>query len=351
MYTVSIIVIIFTMLIMISTVSSDKILANKPRKGFITVFSLLIIVSIGQWISIFSESWGPDYRYMTIISMVIVLSVAPTITLFIAESIAGLKYIKVYVGLLVVNLVIELLSSYYGFIFYVTEDNVYHRGDFYVISVLYTLSSSIVLYISAYRLSKQYQNRSNYLLVLILLLLFSGTIIQLFSITIIWVISGIATLLMYTYYYSLITQMDVLTSLLNRTSYENHLKSIKKDSVIIYFDVNKFKDINDTYGHSYGDYCLIEIGKMIRKVYGHYGMCYRIGGDEFCVILEKNLSVVEQMNRDLHTVIMEKQQSEPNVPSISIGYGFHSKTDENYARAVEKADKMMYEEKSKRKRG
>lgn len=351
LYTISIIVNIFTMLIMLAIVSSDKILANKPKKGFIVVFCLLIVVSAAQWISIFSESWGPNYRYMTILSMIIVLSIAPAITLLIAESITGLKYFKIYVGLLIINLIIEILSAHFGFIFYVTEENVYHRGDFYFISVLYTLSSSIVLYISAYKLSKQYQNRNNYLLIFILLLLFSGTVIQMFSITIIWVISGIATLLVYIYYYSVITQTDALTSLLNRTSYKNHLVSLRKDSIIIYFDVNNFKGINDTYGHPYGDYCLVQIAKVIKKTYAYAGSCYRIGGDEFCVILEKELDFVDHLNKELKSNIVKQQIEEPNLPGVSVGYGFHSKDDENYERAIDKADKMMYQEKNKNKLG
>ena len=46
--------------------------------------------------------------------------------------------------------------------------------------------------------------------------------------------------------------------------------------------------INDEHGHIAGDKALIKIAKTIYKAMGKYGYCYRIGGDEFCVILKKD---------------------------------------------------------------
>ena len=51
------------------------------------------------------------------------------------------------------------------------------------------------------------------------------------------------------------------------------------------FDVNNLKDINDTYGHEYGDIALVNAAKIIRNVYDKANT-YRIGGDEIVVILE-----------------------------------------------------------------
>ena len=66
---------------------------------------------------------------------------------------------------------------------------------------------------------------------------------------------------------------------------------------LIIFDVNYFKVINDTYGHSFGDEILKVIGKIIKKTYSQYGRCYRIGGDEFAVIIEEEgFSDIEKIN-------------------------------------------------------
>lgn len=60
----------------------------------------------------------------------------------------------------------------------------------------------------------------------------------------------------------------------------------RRGGVLVVFDVDDFKQINDRYGHLQGDLCLAEIGRCIKKAYARSGYCYRTGGDEFCVLME-----------------------------------------------------------------
>ena len=55
---------------------------------------------------------------------------------------------------------------------------------------------------------------------------------------------------------------------------------------MVVFDVDDFKQINDRYGHIQGDLCLAGIAECIKNSYANFGYCYRIGGDEFCVLLK-----------------------------------------------------------------
>lgn len=57
-------------------------------------------------------------------------------------------------------------------------------------------------------------------------------------------------------------------------------------AVIYYFDVDEFKSVNDTFGQGVGDAVLAEVGSTIYAVFSKVGYCYRIGGDEFCVIAQ-----------------------------------------------------------------
>ena len=54
------------------------------------------------------------------------------------------------------------------------------------------------------------------------------------------------------------------------------------------FDIDYFKEKNDTYGHISGDECLRQVSSVIKKCVGGYGSTYRFGGDEFVVIIRKN---------------------------------------------------------------
>ena len=78
-----------------------------------------------------------------------------------------------------------------------------------------------------------------------------------------------------------------LTGLLNQNSYLNRTAEMRRrGGVLVVFDVDDFKQINDRYGHLQGDLCLAEIGRCIKKAYARSGYCYRTGGDEFCVLME-----------------------------------------------------------------
>ena len=60
-----------------------------------------------------------------------------------------------------------------------------------------------------------------------------------------------------------------------------------KQAVLVVFDVDDFKQINDSYGHVQGrSLSWLEIAECIKKAYANFGYCYRIGGDEFCVLLK-----------------------------------------------------------------
>lgn len=90
-------------------------------------------------------------------------------------------------------------------------------------------------------------------------------------------------------YYSHITlRLDPLTKLLNRQVYVRMLERINYTTIVIMIDANNFKYINDTFGHECGDRTLKEIAKLICKAYGKFAYCFRIGGDEFCIILKQD---------------------------------------------------------------
>lgn len=96
--------------------------------------------------------------------------------------------------------------------------------------------------------------------------------------------------------YERLSLYDELTGLPNRRAFEKQLSNIEKeadvlkDAVLIMLDLNGLKIINDQYGHNAGDDLLIAAARVLEETYGKEGACYRIGGDEFGVILQ-DLSV------------------------------------------------------------
>ncbi len=82
---------------------------------------------------------------------------------------------------------------------------------------------------------------------------------------------------------------DTLTGLLSRMEMENAIEAIfdgdARGHILMYCDLDRFKEVNDVAGHAAGDKLLTDIGEIIRKSVRRNDLCGRMGGDEFCVLL------------------------------------------------------------------
>lgn len=343
--------ILISILVMIFISHSDRMLPESSRKGFVLLFSIIGILAFIEWYGFYIESNQINDRNMSILRVIIMFSITPIAPIAVCSSIGEVRYDKIYKILFFVNLFIQILSAKFGFIYYVDDNSVYHRGDYYSIYLLSILISLTILFISFYQLSRKYQHQSAIILLLIGMIITVGITIQMVDPTVhsVWLSVTFSAIVLYIYYYSLLSQNDHLTLLLNRRCFDNQLQHLKKDAIIIYFDVNDFKGINDNFGHIYGDYCLNLIGTKIKRIYRFYGTCYRIGGDEFCVILTRNLKSVDKINNHFLNELQKKQYEEMNIPGVSVGYGYFSKDDMDVSKAKIEADEMMYENKRKNK--
>ena len=108
-----------------------------------------------------------------------------------------------------------------------------------------------------------------------------------------------------------IAHYDQLTGLPNRVSLKNELTNLlvadepQRRHSIALFDLDGFKDVNDTDGHSTGDQLLVEVARRLNRVAGEVGRVYRLGGDEFVVVIpdcgdpRRITALVESMLREL----------------------------------------------------
>ena len=136
--------------------------------------------------------------------------------------------------------------------------------------------------------------------------------------------------------------------------------------VVIIQDINDFKKINDLCGHVCGDKILIDVSRIMKEHYQKYGRVYRTGGDEFTVIMEKNLEDAKKITEEFikkveenviiknyieQDYIMESIEKLPEVLSISYGisrYDLANKEKHDLEQVIKEADKEMYYYKRKR---
>lgn len=148
---------------------------------------------------------------------------------------------------------------------------------------------------------------------------------------------------------------DGLCKTYNRTRCSEQFKKLdagKEPYALINMDLNGLKMINDTYGHIQGDLLLQEFAAILQKAFEEVGDVYRMGGDEFLVIvMEDRFRKIEGALRNMEQ--LERRRSEELPFTIDTSYGV-AKSEECDPAKTEKvyslADQRMYEMKMKKKR-
>jgi diguanylate cyclase (GGDEF)-like protein len=152
---------------------------------------------------------------------------------------------------------------------------------------------------------------------------------------------------------------DSLTSVMSDTSYlleiERISKTLNKDTLLhlIVFDVNNLKMINDRYGHEFGNKLLIITSSAIATVF-NYMSTYRIGGDEFVVIIENETDEkVDNLIKAYDALVKDCYIDCPSKRHyIDVAYG-HTKYDPSidtcYEDVFNRADSIMYQMKKELK--
>lgn len=151
-----------------------------------------------------------------------------------------------------------------------------------------------------------------------------------------------------------VARSDALTGLMNRAGFMTALKaaSYESDSLSLFFiDLNKFKPVNDTYGHEAGDYVLQVIAERLKELFPNKSLITRLGGDEYCILLLDTDKSQAETKIDLISQELEKEISYQGAKiSISGSIGLaNCPVDTNSAEElISIADKQMYVKKEGR---
>jgi diguanylate cyclase (GGDEF)-like protein/PAS domain S-box-containing protein len=154
-----------------------------------------------------------------------------------------------------------------------------------------------------------------------------------------------------------ITQLDPLTGVANRVGLRNELERAMEQSRgtgaltgIMYLDVDRFKQINDTYGHAAGDELLKEFAKRLVRTLRLSDTVGRLGGDEFAILLER-LHAPEQITAVADKILFAMQEpfeldNERVAVTTSIGLALYDGDARNPEALLELADKNLYQAKA-----
>ncbi len=157
-------------------------------------------------------------------------------------------------------------------------------------------------------------------------------------------------------YYKQMASVDTLTGVYNRNAFMEDTAAIENpDGVfVVTFDLNDLKKTNDVKGHEAGDRYLIDSASAISYVFSQYGNCYRIGGDEFCVVIKSDTEEhVESLIARLKHCEEDYNKYSVDVDmKIACGYAiFNPEEDRNLEETRNRADEKMYKDKKEIKSG
>lgn len=335
---------VFLMVIMKIMVVNNALLDKKVKKKLDIIATIVIITSLAEWSGVKLDG-GPVWsRPLHIFVKMSELSLAPAIPVLCADVIAKIKWKKPIFILLGIQAGLEILSGIFGFIYHVDQRNAYSHASFYWIYALSFLAGILMFTITALNQGVRQYGLRRILLLMLPAFALCGLFFQYFGegIRVIWLCVAIDVMLMYCLYQELTQNTYALTNLLNRRYYESRISRQRSSVAIYYFDVDDFKHANDTYGHSFGDICLARAGRVIQDVFGKNGTCYRIGGDEFCAILDIPKEEAEKYIEKFKEELKKRKKGMAGLPDISVGYAYYEYGKDNIMDTVKEADAMMY---------
>lgn len=256
-------------------------------------------------------------------------------------------------------LVVAVLAvgNLFGDVFFtLTEDNLYRRTPLvaltYLVTYGYLAGGAGMVFRYRHRV-----DRYLFLPVAVFLApIFLGSLLQMhfYGITLIWVSVALGVTSLYINIQNETSLVDSLTKLYNRDYLTRYLRSAAQhppaDGLLagLMIDLNSFKEINDTYGHSEGDAALRLVGRLLMEVLPRRAFAARYGGDEFIVL------AVVQHEAQLHVLMdtiqgraaaCSRAQGLPYELSLSMGETFfrpYSDTQDSFLRRM---DERMYENK------
>lgn len=148
----------------------------------------------------------------------------------------------------------------------------------------------------------------------------------------------------------LLSRTDALTGLLNSRAFHEHAERALSDAqrskqavTLAYLDLDRFKQVNDRFGHEAGDRLLSAIGALLKAQLGGCGLVARVGGDEFAVLLPGLDEVAaKRLLEETRSRLLASPEVAATGVSASIGGVSHHHGSITLDELIRQADALMY---------
>lgn len=350
MYTSLVIVTAALLCVMSTDIITSRMLDTKMKRNAILVCGLLFASALCEWLGVKTDCADVSLIPLHKAAKLTEFCVAPAVSVLAAFTYGKPKKPMISVAVLTTHAIFEVVALHFGWVISVNAANEYRRGSLYFIYILVFSASILYCYAAIIREEFRRCGKIDAVIFATLVFLMIGITIQMrwSGIRIDFLCTAIGNYFLYNHYCKTIFQMDGLTHLLNRRCFQKDLFKLNRPAVFITMDVNDFKKINDDCGHVAGDACLKAVALAVRSAYGKHGLCYRVGGDEFCVILRRRTEQLSALNANFEKRLGELKNKNAAFKGVAVGCAeFNGSEDPKDALA--RADEAMYRAKNEQK--
>ena len=366
-YTAIVILSCLTIGVMGILIFENARMEKRKKYRFYATYAVILVATLSEWAGIALNGaplWTVGiHRVVKCLDYIFTPVVGICFALQVSDEKEWKKHQWLFL-VLIANALLEIASVFTGWTFYVSEANVYGHGPLYgLYSVVYfTAIVDLLLAFRAY--SQRFKRHNRVSLYSIILIVGLGIAFQELGdkdVRTVCVSLPFSAVLIFIHYNEFMQQKydeslahqrklvetDALTGLLSRYSYMTTLDAYRQagtlpDGLAVFsIDINGLKFVNDTMGHPAGDQVIRYAAECISEVFGQYGKCFRIGGDEFIAILNVDKEKIAGIDSDL-------DKAEKSKRGLSLSYGY-AIAEEHPGLSIEElvniADKMMYADK------
>ncbi|NLL90992.1 MAG: GGDEF domain-containing protein [Ruminococcaceae bacterium] len=271
-----------------------------------------------------------------------------------------IKRIYPFVAIPTVLIIIGCIINPIVPVFFTVNDyNIYQRTNLFIIPYAVTYFYLIYGVVLIYSFRKRIHKYLFLPAVLFMVPIIISSALQFFfyGYSLVWLGVAIGLTSLFINVQNESSYVDMLSGLFNRQYLNNYLliqsKKVDTDRTLagILLDIDGFKNLNDSLGHLVGDDAISSAGKILRESVGNKGVSFRLGGDEFIVLMQirSQKEIFEMIDRiKTETTLFNETKMKPYELHFSIGCSIFDKKNETIDDFLRNIDASMYEDKRKR---
>ncbi|MCR4789985.1 MAG: diguanylate cyclase [Treponemataceae bacterium] len=276
-----------------------------------------------------SVNGSERYRLLNIISNYLGYGLTPFLFFFLACSInPKLSLIKVFTVPVIYFIWVGVALIFfpkggYG-LFYVDENNLFKLDRFFLLGTILYFCSFLLLLIESFKIYIRYQYSNKPIMPLNFLLLIYGTFCMFKYTTayISWLSIPIAIFVYYKFFNDLMNQVDKESELLNYPTFERRFYKVKKDAVLLTAKIEHFDKIKESLSSEEQGKILLTHANLFKKFFRKYGICYRLGEHEFCLICNNPKNDFDNLTLDYLKKVASCSVKIDNFPLVTAGYSY-----------------------------